>query len=229
MPKTDNNSDGHNVNSTKHLQSLIDAHAHWIKEFLDAGWDGYFFSATFNNLPGSRITKLIQMTQEVTRLYGRLATRMVRKPQSPKWAGYLPIGLFLPDLPVPKAKQESKSTIADVSINDGLHLHGVMLANRWGRVQVPLDEYFAENGGKYLTAKIRTIDVQRITHDQDYVVGYVLKGLVKRTVSADDVLVLDWGSGYLRPNRFSKWARRFPEAVGFLKHAKVLPPDWDHV
>jgi hypothetical protein len=217
--KTDNRLDGYSVNSTTHLQSLIDAHAYWIDEFMNAGWDGYLFSMTFNNLPGSRATKIIQMTQEVTRLYGRLATRMVRKPRSSRWAGYLPIGLFLPDLPVPKTKQGSKSTTADVSINDGLHMHGVVLANRWGRVQVPLDEYFEENGGEYLTRKIQTIDVQRITHDPDYVVGYALKGLVKRSATADDVLVLDWGSGYLRPNRFSKWTRRSPEAVAFLKHA----------
>ena len=71
--------------------------------------------------------------------------------------------------------------------------------------------------------------MQRITYDPDYVVGYALKGLIRRTASDDDVLVLDWGGGYLRPNRFSKFARQFPDAVAFLKQAKLLPSNWDHV
>jgi hypothetical protein len=183
--------------------------------FLDAGWDEYLFTVMFHNLPGSKATKIIQMHHEVTTLYGRLATRMVRKPRLPSWAEYSPIGLFIPDLPVPKAKQGSKSTIADLSINDGLHLHGVVLGNRWGRVQVPLDEYFAENREKYLTGKIRHVDVQRITHDQDYVVEYALKGLVKHTVSEDDVLVLDWAQDICDPTAFPNGADGFPRRWGF--------------
>ena len=68
-----------------------------------------------------------------------------------------------------------------------------MLGNRWGRIRVPLDQYFEENGGKYLDGKIRHIDVQRITCDPDYVVDYALKSLVKRSASNDDILVLNWG------------------------------------
>jgi hypothetical protein len=67
----------------------------------------------------------------------------------------------------------------------------VVLANQWGRVQVPLDEYFEEHRERYLTGKIRNIDVRRITGDPGYVVEYALKGLTRRTSSDDDVLVLD--------------------------------------
>ena len=92
-----------------------------------------------------------------------------------------------------------------------------------------LDQYFEENGGKYLSDKIRSINVKRITENPGYVVGYGLKGLVKRTAADDDILVLDWGGSYLRPNRNSKWTRRFPEAIAILKQAGLLPSDWDHV
>jgi hypothetical protein len=187
-----NNSDGYSFNSTKHLESLVQGHAQWIQGYLVQGWDGYLFTVMFNDLPGSQATKLIQMNQEVTRLYARLATRMVRKPQSARWAPLLPVGLFIPDMPVPKSKEGVKSTIADVSINDGLHMHGIVLANRWGRVRVPLDEYFEQKAGKYLGGKIRNIDVQRITREPGYVVEYALKGLLKRTVVPDDILVLQW-------------------------------------
>jgi hypothetical protein len=112
------------------LQARIQAHAQWIQRFLDAGWDGYFFTVMFNNLPGKRDTKIIQMHQEVTTLYGCLAKTMVRKRRSPKWAGYFPIAIFSPDLPVPKSRNGQKSTVADVSINEGLHSQGIVLANR---------------------------------------------------------------------------------------------------
>ena len=227
--KNDNLSNDCSLNSTIQLQARIQGHAQWIQQFLDAGWDGYFFTVMFNNLAGKRDTKVIQMHREVTTLYDHLAKAMVRKRRSPKWAGYFPIAIFSPDLPVPKSRNGQKSTIADVSINDGLHSHGIVLANQWGRVQVPLDEYFEENREQYLTGKIRDIDVRRITHDPGYVVEYGLKGLMRRTSSDDEVLVLDWGGAYLRPNRFSKFGRQFPEEVALLKQAKLLPPNWDHV
>ena len=224
-----NTSNDYSFNGTTQLQARIQGHAQWIQQFLDAGWDGYFFTVMFNDLAGKRDTKIIQIHQEVTTLYGYLAKAMVRKRRSPKWAGYFPIAIFSPDLPVPKSINGQKSTVADVSINDGLHSHGIVLANRWGRVQVPLDEYFDEHRERYLTGKIRNIDVRRITYDQDYVVEYALKGLIRRTASDDDLLVLDWGGPYLRPNRFSKLGRQFPEAVAFLKQAKLLPSNWDYV
>src|SRR5690349_14315308 len=80
---------------------------------------------------GKKDTKIIQMHREVTRLYGRLATRMIRKPRSSTWSKWLPIGIFIPDVPVPKSHKGQKSTIADVSINDGLHMDGIVLGNRW--------------------------------------------------------------------------------------------------
>ena len=130
------NSDGYSFNSTRHLKSLIEGHAQWIKRYLDDGWDGYLFTVMFNYLPGKRETKLMQINQEVTRLYGRLATRMARKTWSANRARLLPIGIFIPDLPVPKTRKGLKSTIADVSINDGLHMHGIVLGNRLGRIRI---------------------------------------------------------------------------------------------
>jgi hypothetical protein len=189
----DNTSTDNSFNSTRHLKSLIKGHAQWIQRYLDQGWDGYFITVMFNNLPGKRETMIIQMQQEVARLYGRLATRMVRKPRSSTRAKWLPIGIFIPDMPVPKYREGQKSTIADVSINGGLHMNGMVLGNRWGRIRMGLDEHFDDEKDQYLTSKIRDIDVRPIIDHPGYVVGYALKGLVKRTASNDDILVLNWG------------------------------------
>jgi hypothetical protein len=122
---------------------------------------------------------------------------MIRKPRSPVWAPFLPKGIFVPDLPVPK---RSKQGIRDVSINDGLHMHGIVVANRWARIPETLDVHFEEEAGTYLTSKLRHIDVQRITHRAEYVTEYALKSLKRRTFSEDDVLVLPRGLSEL-PDR----------------------------
>jgi hypothetical protein len=128
-----------------------------------------------------------QMHQQISRWYGRLATRTVRKTRSPVWVPFLPKGIFVPDLPVPK---RSKLGIREVSINDGLHMDGIVVANRWARIPETLDVYFKEELGVYLTKKLQHIDVQRITHRHRYVTEYALKSLKRSTSSEDDILVL---------------------------------------
>jgi hypothetical protein len=173
--------------SNFHPLALIQAHGTWLQQWLNEGWDGYLFTFMFNQLPGSRRAIVHQMHQQLERWYGRLATRTVRKPRSPVWAPFLPKGIFIPDLPVPK---RSKLRIRDVSINDGLHMDGIVVANRWARISATLDVYFEENLGTYLTKKLQHIDVRRITHRPEYVTEYALKSLKRRASSEDDILVL---------------------------------------
>ena len=91
--------------------------------------------------------RIQQMYRDITRVYGRLATRSVRKPRSPVWAQLLPKGIFLADFPVPKGE---KQLLRDVIVNDGLHVHGIVVANRWGRIDQPLDIHFSKNQEAYL-------------------------------------------------------------------------------
>jgi hypothetical protein len=141
----------------------------------------------FSQLPGSFGFKHQRMEREVLRWYGRLATRAVRKPRSPEWAPLLPKGVFVPDLPVFK---RSKQDLRDVVINDGLHMHGIVVANRFGRISEPLDEHFSKNLEKYLTCNLRYIDIEPITRTAAYVTEYAMKGLKRPIFSLDNVLVL---------------------------------------
>jgi hypothetical protein len=176
---------------------LIHHYGAWVQQQIDEGWDGYLFSFMFHQLPGSIRTKTQQMEQEIARWYGRLATRTVRKPRSPLWAPLLPKGIFVPDLPVYK---RSKQDLRDVVINDGLHMHGIGVANRWGRISEPLDVHFAERLDEYLTSNLRHIDVEHITHMAKYVTGYGMKGLKRPTFSLDNILILPKTLGEL-PDR----------------------------
>ena len=166
---------------------LIRHYGAWIKQYLDEGWDGYLFSFLFQQLPGSLKTKTQLMEREILRWYGRLATRSIRKPRSSAWAPLLPKGVFVPDLPVPKS---SKQDLRDVVINDGLHMHGIVVANRLGRISEPLDVHFERNLEKYLTGNLRNIDIKPITRTAGYVTEYGMKGLKRPMFSPDQILVL---------------------------------------
>jgi hypothetical protein len=204
------NIDGANVcNNTQHLKAIVDAYALKVKDYLVMGWDGYIFTVMFHHLSGPRDTKLVQMNQEVERIYNRLGTRMVRNPRSPKWTGHLPVGVFIPDLPVPKSRNGKKSTIADVSINDGLHIHGILLANRWGRIRQRLEDYFERNVDHFATGRVRSIHVEPITYRPEKAVRYVFKSLLRRTATPDDVRVLNWGGSAHRPDIIREALRKF--------------------
>lgn len=200
--------DSHYINN-KDIQRIIDGWTHWIRSFMEKGWEAYMVSVLFHQLAGSRKTKLLQMNQEIERTYNRLGTRMVRKGWSPKWAGYLPIGIFIPDLPVPKSRWGKKSEIADVSINDGLHMGGIIIANKWARVRTDLREHFIKEKQIYEQGKIRSIDVVPITHHLEDVVDYTLKSLKRRTSSLNDVLVLNWAGSARRPDILRETMRKF--------------------
>src|SRR5215467_6104261 len=99
------------------------------------------------------------MNREMERWYGRLATRSVRKPRSPRWAPLLPKGIFVPDLPVFKWAKLAKHDLRDVTINDGVHMQGIVAANRFCRIPEPLEVHFKKKMDKYLVGKIQHIDI----------------------------------------------------------------------
>jgi len=184
--------DCHYIN-TQDIQRIIDGWTQLIQGFFDQGWDVYLVSILFHQLAGSRKTKIIQMHQEIERVYNRLGTRMIRDPWSPKWAEYLPIGIFAPNYPVPKSRKGEKSTILDVSINDGQHMGGIILANKWGRIRSDLGDHFSKEKDLYEAGKVRSIGIKPITDSLPTAVDYTFKSLKRRTSTIDDVLVLNWG------------------------------------
>jgi hypothetical protein len=116
-----------------------------------------------------------------------LAKASVSKASSPKWSPFLPKVVLAPDLPVPK---HSKVQLRDVTINNGLHWHGLILVNPLApKLPGVLDIHINENLGKYLVGSIHTIDVKPITHDPEYVTEYGMKGLKRSSFSSDDIII----------------------------------------
>jgi hypothetical protein len=167
-------------------QLQIDAYGRWVHAQIDQGWDAYIFTFEFNQLPGPHQEKMRLMGEYLHRWYGRLATRTVRYPRSPQWSPFLPRAIFLPDYPV---FNHSKKTLMQVTINDGLHYQGPVLATRVGtRLQDTLDVHFKQHGPTYFTKELHHINVKPVTHDPEFVVDYCMKAL-KRRCSPDEILI----------------------------------------
>ena len=183
--------------SSQSQKELVAAYGAYVAEQIHRGWGGYLLTFMYTQLPGSSSTVLEQMFGEVERVYATLLTRMVRNPHSAAARGHLPLLLACPDFPVFK---HAKACLADVVINDGQHLHGILLAPPRSRLGQSLDAHFTEYERLYLgrAGRLRRIHAQRITRDPAYVTGYALKALQVGRVSADHLLILPRTSGELR-------------------------------
>jgi hypothetical protein len=168
-------------------KQLVESYDAWVTEHLEKGWDGYLFTFMFRPLPGSMKAQIQQMHEEISRVYARLATRVVRNPTAKGWARLLPKGIFFPDFPVPK---RSKQSISDASINDGLHFHGIVLAKRTDRLPESLNVHFDKNIRRYITEKILRIHSIQISHNGSSVTGYGGKAIGRKRVSEEHILHL---------------------------------------
>jgi hypothetical protein len=168
------------------VQRLLQGYGKMIRDHMDLGWHGYFLSFMFSHIPGSDASRLQEMKKHLGWFYGRLANASVPKASSPKWSEFLPKIVLAPDLPVPK---RSRQRLRDVTINDGIHWHGLMVVNPLApKMRGPLDAHINGNRHKYLVGSIREIDVIPITHTPEYLTGYGLKSLKSR-FSPDEIVI----------------------------------------
>jgi hypothetical protein len=112
-----------------------------------------------------------QMHQEIIRLYSKIVISVVRNPTRPTWADRLPRGLFLPDSFLGYRKMKSR----DVLLNDGLHMHGIIIMPKKSRLKYPLGVLIKRNEQFYCGDKIRDIDIQLIEDNSVYVTEYAGK------------------------------------------------------
>jgi hypothetical protein len=182
-------------NNSHHANMLLQSYGQWIHAHMAYGWNGYLFSFMFDQIQGSDHGRMEEMKKQLGWFYGRLAKASVPKASSPKWSHLLPKVILAPDFPVFK---HSKQQLRDVTMNNGLHWHGLVMAT-WlaPKLQQPLDAHIKENLEKYLVGNIRRIDVKPITHNPGYVTGYGMKSLKSSRVSDDDILIFPRSVGEL--------------------------------
>jgi len=151
------------------------------------GWNGYLLSFMFHPIPGATTTKMQIMGEALYRFYATFLTRVVRNPNSTFQLSQHPLFIAAPDYPVPKHR---KQKISDVTINDGLHMHGLLVVPWECRLKEDVITHLQKHKVLYRKAPLRRIDIQPIEKRLGFVVDYVFKSVKKRRVAWDDVVLL---------------------------------------
>jgi len=140
------------------VQQLLHSYGKWIDSHIAYGCTGYLFTFMFEQIPGSDRSRLSEM--QLTWFYGRLAKASVPSPSKEKWTEYLPRAILVPDFPVFK---HAKQSLRDLTVNDGLHWHGLVLQHQFRfRFSEGLDAHIKKDPFTYLFGNIRRIDAQPI-------------------------------------------------------------------
>jgi hypothetical protein len=180
--------------STQCRFKLQSAYSNWVHEILNGVWDkklwnGFQVTFMFNHIPGTFERKCLVMENEIDRVYRTLVPRVERFPRSPAGSKRLPILIAFPDYP----QQWIKSAdLLDVTINDGLHFHGIMLVNVDSRLKVRLDMHFREHYARYVRPGdiLRRIYIQPIDDPTaKRATGYALKSLEWSIPDTDRIFI----------------------------------------
>lgn len=129
--------------------SIIQAWATWIEKVEERKHRGGIWYAAditllFDHIPGNFRRKWAVMADEADRVYSTLIRHVVHNPRSPSQAAKLPIWIVAPDYQVKKHGMSAKAILAEVKINDGLHLNGIMLMRIDTRLRVTLSMHLTQ-------------------------------------------------------------------------------------
>lgn len=153
----------------QHLGGLSDI----ILERVSLGWLAYLLTIEFRQLPGSPKAVMEQMLKQTEGFYRKLVTRFHRCPTSKQAIPNLPVLLASADLPVPK---HAKRKIADVTINGGLHVHGVLVIPPLSRLRIELGVHLMMDDDRYRHgSQMSAIFAKPIEHSPANAAPYVFK------------------------------------------------------
>jgi hypothetical protein len=180
--------------------SMIQAWPSWIKTVVERQHRGGIWYASditlmFDHIPGSFQQKWAVMADEADRVYSTLTNHVVHNQRSPSQAAKLPIWIVAPDYPFKKKHgMSARATLAEVKINDGLHLNGIMLMRIDTRLRVTLKMYFDPNGDNYRHYikegdPLRRIHVEPVEETPKVMADYTLKTLKWRIPDLDHILL----------------------------------------
>ena len=180
--------------------SIIQAWASWIDKVVERQhrggiWYACDITLMFDHIPGNFRRKWAVMSDEADRVYSTLIRHVVHNPRSPSQAAKLPIWIVAPDYQFKKKDGISaRAILAEVKINDGLHLNGIMLVRIDTRLRVTLKMHFDPNGHNYRHYikegyPLRRIHVEPVEETPKVMADYTLKSLKRRIPDLDHILI----------------------------------------
>ena len=144
----------------------------------------------FNYISGGFDRKCSIMEDEIDRIYSTLgASSGTISERTPAGSKRVPILIAFPDYPT----QRGSGDWTDVTINDGLHYHGIVLIHIESRLKVRLDTHIKDRYRHYVRSGdvVRRIDVRPIDEKTaKRVTGYGFKALEWRIPDTDRLLIL---------------------------------------
>ena len=169
---------------------LITGFNSMIIDRVQAGWQPYFVTYVFRHISGGTSKRARIMTDEVCRVYSQLLTRIVRDPNAPSYQQLLPYLMASPDLPVPKTG--SKASVRELTINGGLHFHGVLVLPPENRCRLGrhLLAHLHENQSLYCPADFPLLRIDVRSMSTPVLAEYVLKQFKRGNVDYGDILIL---------------------------------------
>ncbi len=169
------------------VHNLIDAYSKWLQGYVDEkGWNPFLMTFMYKPLKGHTEAISHQMKDEVDRVYSTFITRIVRNPNSKHQKHLRPILVAVPDRPV--AKYE-KQRIKDITINNGRHMHGILVVPWDCRLKRDVRAHFDKYNKLYVKNRLLRLDVHPIHSGLGDVVDYAFKSIKSRKVDCDDILI----------------------------------------
>ena len=161
-----------------------------LREWLNRGYVPYFATFTFYEIGGSEQHVAKIMKNEIERFFHLVTQRLiVRNATSPSHAWKSGLFIAAPDWPVRKLYRQTTRLIKP---NDGEHFHALWLTPPvWlQRTNMPLDDYLSENQARFVRRPMSEAHIKPIVEDPEYVLGYILKALLRNRITPDDLLIL---------------------------------------
>src|SRR4051812_1444962 len=104
--------------SSQDIKEIVDGYVKLVVRHVTSGWTPYLLSLMFRHIYGKPDRVVAQMEDEIYRVYKGILRRSLKYPSTASNANKVPLWICCPDWPAPKGE---KSSLQDVTINDGLH------------------------------------------------------------------------------------------------------------
>jgi hypothetical protein len=201
-----------------HRLKIIGAYTDWVENLERFGREDQIYYASlvtlqFNHIPGDIRHRKLVMADEADRIYRTFLRHVLKNPRDPSKQHLLPIWILPFDLPTKKTRGSPKAIMRDVTINDGLHLGGVMLISTETKMKQTLTMHMDWKSPYYPQyvrpdRPLRRLDVTPIElGEAGYVTDYAMKSLKWKIPDLDDLLIFPKALSEL-PDRPGRQFRR---------------------
>jgi len=169
---------------------LITGFNSMVIDRVQAGWQPYFMTYVFRHISGGTSKRTRIMTSEVCRVYSQLLTRIIRNPTAPRYRQMLPYLMASTDLPVPK--RGPKASVRELTINGGLHFHGILVLPPEDRCRLGrhLLAHLHEKKELYCPTDQPLLRIDARSMSTPMLADYTLKQIKRGNVAYDDLLIL---------------------------------------